>query len=58
MLASADGIPRHQLSANEQKNIATDGVVYVPGPLNEVWAIQVCLGRIGTQHYLSIRVLE
>jgi DNA invertase Pin-like site-specific DNA recombinase len=40
MLISADGIPRQQLSAGEQKNIATDRVVLVPGPPNEVFCVR------------------
>jgi hypothetical protein len=41
-----------------EKNIATDSVVCAPEPSNRVWSIQVRQGRVGTQHYLSIRVLE
>lgn len=36
MLVSADGIPRQQLSTGEQKSIASDRVMLVPGPANEV----------------------
>jgi DNA invertase Pin-like site-specific DNA recombinase len=39
MLVSADGIPRQQLAAGEQKNIATDRVILIPGPANEVFWI-------------------
>jgi DNA invertase Pin-like site-specific DNA recombinase len=40
LLISADGIPRQQLSAGEQKSIATDRVVLVPGPANEVFWVR------------------
>ena len=40
MLLSADGIPRQQLSTGEQKSIATDRVVLVPGPANEVFWVR------------------
>ena len=40
MLISADGIPRQKLSAGEQKSIATDRVVLVPGPENEVFWVR------------------
>src|SRR5450755_2277158 len=42
LLLSADGIPRQQLSIGEQKSIATDRVVLVPGPANEVmWVREI-----------------
>jgi DNA invertase Pin-like site-specific DNA recombinase len=40
LLISSDGIPRQQLSAGEQKSIATDRVVLVPGPANEVFWVK------------------
>jgi DNA invertase Pin-like site-specific DNA recombinase len=40
MLLSADGIPRHQLVAGEQKSIATDRVLLVPGPAHEVFWVR------------------
>ena len=40
LLLSADGIPRQQLSAGEQKSIATDRVVLVPGLANEVFWVR------------------
>ena len=40
MLLSADGIPRQQLSTGERKSIATDRVVLVPGPANEVFWVR------------------
>ena len=40
LLISADGIPRQQLSAGEHKSIATDRVVLVPGPANEVFWVR------------------
>ncbi len=42
MLVSVDGIQRQQLSTGEQKSIATDRVVLVPGPANEVlWVREI-----------------
>lgn len=42
MLLSADGIPRQQLSTGEHKSIATDRVVLVPGPAEEVsWVREI-----------------
>jgi DNA invertase Pin-like site-specific DNA recombinase len=40
LLLSADGNPRQQLSTGEQKSIATDRVVLVPGPANEVFWVR------------------
>ncbi len=40
LLISADGIPRQQLATGEQKSIATDRVVLVPGPANEVFWVR------------------
>jgi DNA invertase Pin-like site-specific DNA recombinase len=40
MLLSADGSPRQQLSVGERKSIATDRVVLVPGPENEVFWVR------------------
>ena len=40
MLLSADGTPRQQLSTGERKSIATDRVVLVPGPENEVFWVR------------------
>jgi DNA invertase Pin-like site-specific DNA recombinase len=40
LLLSADGIPRQQLSTGQQKSIATDRVVLVPGPANEVFWVR------------------
>jgi len=40
MLLSADGTPRQRLSAGEHKSIATDRVVLVPGPANEVFWVR------------------
>ncbi|MGP8142939.1 MAG: recombinase family protein [Terriglobales bacterium] len=40
MLVSAEGIPRQQLSTGEQKSIATDRVVLIPGPANEVFWVR------------------
>jgi len=40
MLVSADGTRRQQLSTGEQKSIATDRVVLVPGPASEVFWVR------------------
>jgi DNA invertase Pin-like site-specific DNA recombinase len=40
MLVSADGMPRQRLSVGEQKSIATDRVVLVPGPAHEVFWVR------------------
>jgi DNA invertase Pin-like site-specific DNA recombinase len=40
LLLSADGIPRQQLSTGERKSIATDRVILVPGPANEVFWVR------------------
>jgi DNA invertase Pin-like site-specific DNA recombinase len=40
LLVSADGIPRQLLSTGEQKSLATDRVVLVPGPANEVFWVR------------------
>jgi DNA invertase Pin-like site-specific DNA recombinase len=40
MLLSAGGVPRQQLSTGERKSIATDRVVLVPGPANEVFWVR------------------
>jgi DNA invertase Pin-like site-specific DNA recombinase len=40
MLISAEGIPRQQLSVGEQKSLATDRVVLVPGPETEVFWVR------------------
>jgi len=40
MLISAEGTLRQQLSAGERKSIATDRVVLVPGPANEVFWVR------------------
>ena len=36
MLVSAEGKPKHQLAPGEHKSIATDRVILVPGPVEEV----------------------
>lgn len=42
LLLSADGIPKQELSTGERKSIATDRVVLVPGPANEViWVREI-----------------
>jgi DNA invertase Pin-like site-specific DNA recombinase len=40
LLLSGDGIPKQQLSTGEQKSIATDRVVLVRGPANEVFWVR------------------
>jgi DNA invertase Pin-like site-specific DNA recombinase len=40
MLVSSDGIPRQELATGERKSIASDRVVLVPGPPNEVFWVR------------------
>jgi DNA invertase Pin-like site-specific DNA recombinase len=40
MLVSADRKPKQQLASGERKNIATDRVILVPGPLHELQIIR------------------
>jgi len=42
LLLSGDGTPKQQLATGERKSIATDRVVLVPGPANEVfWVTEI-----------------
>ena len=40
MLVSASGVPKQELSFGERKSIATDRVILVPGPPNEVQTVK------------------
>jgi DNA invertase Pin-like site-specific DNA recombinase len=40
MLVSASGVPKQELALGERKSIATDRVILVPGPLNEVQTVK------------------
>jgi DNA invertase Pin-like site-specific DNA recombinase len=40
MLVSSDGTPKHLLASGEHKSIATDRVILVPGPANEVFWVR------------------
>ena len=40
MLVSASGVPKQQLALGERKSIATDRVILVPGPPNEVQTVK------------------
>ena len=40
MLVTALGVPKHELALGEQKSIATDRVVQVPGPAHEVQTVK------------------
>ena len=40
MLVSASGVPKQELSLGERKSIATDRVILVPGPPNEVQTVK------------------
>jgi len=40
MLVSASGVPKQELARGERKSIATDRVILVPGPLNEVQTVK------------------
>jgi hypothetical protein len=39
MLVSADSQPKQELAKGERKNIATDRVIFIPGPLQEVQCV-------------------
>jgi len=40
MLVSPSGVPKQLLASGEQKGIASDRVVLVPGPANEVQCVR------------------
>ena len=40
MLVSASGVPKQELALGDRKNIATDRVILVPGPPNEVQTVK------------------
>ncbi len=40
MLVSASGVPKQELALGERKSIATDRVILVPGPANEVQVVK------------------
>jgi len=40
MLVSASGVPKQELALGERKSIATDRVILVPGPPNEIQAVK------------------
>ena len=40
MLVSASGVPKQELALGERKSIATDRVILVPGPSNEVQTVK------------------
>ncbi len=50
MLVSAEGIPGEQLSTGEQKSIATDRVVLIPGPANEIWWVREIYRLFMSEH--------